>query len=536
MEDNYVFKIADNEAEYQMIAQLNYETFVEEIPQHQKNSQQSLVDKFHTENTYFICLDDERKLVGMATLRDKRPFSLDIKLQNLDQYFPQSSKIVEARLLSVKKEYRSSKVAMKIMIMMAEYFVKHNYDILIVSGILNQVKLYEKLGFRSFGPVVGTGDALFQPMYLTQEFGRLHCHDLVKGNVSSLPAGKSINFLPGPVSHVHSVEEALAVKAISHRALDYKLLLGRVKWNLKKLSNAKNVELFIGSGTLVNDVVAAQLGQLDEKGLILKNGEFGNRLCQNANGFSLNYDTFSADFGFEFDFDKLDEHLKNNSDIKWLWFVNFETSAGIVNNAEKIVAIAKKYGVKVCADCISSLGNFPVDMSEFYLASSVGGKGLLAYTGVSMVFYNHEVAEPTKPIPTYFNLWKYIQSDGIPYSGNSNLMRALAQALEIMNPEKRFGQIREVFEWTRNELRKMNLHIVNDGDAGNVLLTIKLPSDLNSMEIGERMEFANYKLHYRSSFLQNNNILQIAFMSQDSLVKSPEFIEKFKSALYTRNN
>jgi hypothetical protein len=93
-------------------------------------------------------------------------------------------------------------------------------------------------------------------------------------------------------------------------------------------------------------------------------------------------------------------------------------------------------------------------------------------------------------------------------------------------------QIREAFDWTRNELRKMNLHIVNDGPAGNVVLTIKLPSELNSMEIGERLEFANYKLHFRSSFLQNNNILQITFMSADSLVKSPDFIEKFKSALY----
>ena len=84
---SFTYKIAEFEWEFELIAKLNYETFVEEIEQHPKNKAQVLVDKFHKENTYFICLN-EKELIAMIAMRDTRPFSLDYKLQNLDSYFP----------------------------------------------------------------------------------------------------------------------------------------------------------------------------------------------------------------------------------------------------------------------------------------------------------------------------------------------------------------------------------------------------------------------------------------------------------------
>ena len=95
-----VFKIASEDWEFEQIHRLNYMTFVEEIPQHEQNASETLVDQFHEENTYFICLDD-REVVGMIALRAKRPFSLDKKLENLDAYLPPGRSVCEIRLLSV---------------------------------------------------------------------------------------------------------------------------------------------------------------------------------------------------------------------------------------------------------------------------------------------------------------------------------------------------------------------------------------------------------------------------------------------------
>src|SRR6185369_2508203 len=68
MYDRLVFKVASGPEEFEQIHRLNYRTFVEEIPQHPPNGEKLLVDRFHGENTYFLCLD-ERQVVGMMALR-----------------------------------------------------------------------------------------------------------------------------------------------------------------------------------------------------------------------------------------------------------------------------------------------------------------------------------------------------------------------------------------------------------------------------------------------------------------------------------
>jgi hypothetical protein len=80
-------KIATEAWEFEQIHQLNYRTFVEEIPQHAPNPEGRLVDRFHAQNHYVIVLNG-RELVGMVAWRHQRPFSLDSKVPNLDAHLP----------------------------------------------------------------------------------------------------------------------------------------------------------------------------------------------------------------------------------------------------------------------------------------------------------------------------------------------------------------------------------------------------------------------------------------------------------------
>ena len=162
------FKIAAEESEYELIHRLNYKTFVEEIPQHRSDPDRRLVDKFHSENTYVICLSGEQ-LVGMLAVRSNRPFSLDQKLANLDSHLPAGRKLCEVRLLAVEKDFRTGQVFQGLLALVVQYCIQHGYDTALISGTTRQQKLYRHLGFVPFGPLVGTGDALFQPMYLTKE-------------------------------------------------------------------------------------------------------------------------------------------------------------------------------------------------------------------------------------------------------------------------------------------------------------------------------------------------------------------------------
>jgi hypothetical protein len=160
-----VYKIAAA-PEFDAIHRLNYETFVEEIPQHAPNPERLLIDRFHAENTYVICLADSR-LVGMVCGRCERPFSLDQKLANLDRYLPTHRRAVEIRLLSVAPAYRKTAVFSGLMEFLSRHFLKQDCDIAVISGTVRELKLYRHLGFEPFGERVGSAEASYQPMYLT---------------------------------------------------------------------------------------------------------------------------------------------------------------------------------------------------------------------------------------------------------------------------------------------------------------------------------------------------------------------------------
>jgi hypothetical protein len=53
--------------------------------------------------------------------------------------------------------------------LLAGYFRSMDCDLAVISGTVRQLRLYEHMGFRCFGPLTGSADALYQPMYLTLE-------------------------------------------------------------------------------------------------------------------------------------------------------------------------------------------------------------------------------------------------------------------------------------------------------------------------------------------------------------------------------
>ncbi len=179
------FKVASEGWEFEQVHRLNYKTFVEEIPQHEANPDGILVDKFHHENTYFICLRDGR-LIGMVAARDQRPFSLDQKLESLDSYMPPGKSICEIRLLSIDKEHRDGLIIQGLLTMLARHCMDRGYDIAIISGTVRQERFYRRLGFIPFGPRVGAPGALYQPMYrelttLEEEFSALFRQEAPRG-------------------------------------------------------------------------------------------------------------------------------------------------------------------------------------------------------------------------------------------------------------------------------------------------------------------------------------------------------------------
>jgi aspartate aminotransferase-like enzyme/ribosomal protein S18 acetylase RimI-like enzyme len=509
-----IFKLAAEDWEFEQIHRLNYRTFVEEIPQHERNSSERLVDKFHAKNTYAICLDGDQ-LAGMVAGRGERPFSLDTKLPNLDSYLPPGRKICEIRLLAVESEYRNGAVFWGLVQLLARRFQEQGYDLAIISGTVRQIKLYQHLGFTPFGPQVGSPEAPFQPMYLTLE----KFSETAKALSDPRSSASEVlaNFLPGPVEIHPQVREAFAQAAISHRSRAFSGQLLATKQALCRLLSIHQVEILVGSGSLANDVVAGQISLLRAPGLILSNGEFGERLIDHARRFGLEFEVMRKEWGDVFEAEEIHRLLAMNRQARWLWVVHCETSTGILNDLDLLRTICQKPGIKICADCVSSIGTLPVSLGGIYLASGASGKGLASYPGLSMVYYDHPVVPAPETLPRYLDLGFYATQQGIPFTHSSNLLEALYTALRRVEWPEKFQRLKEHSAWIRSQLRQLGYTIVGDDrHTSPAVITLALSAGISSRNFGWRLHKAGYLVSYRSEYLSQRNWVQICLMGEFS--------------------
>jgi aspartate aminotransferase-like enzyme/predicted N-acetyltransferase YhbS len=534
--DGFVFKIAGAPWEIEAVNALNYRTFVEEIPQYAPNEEKKLADKFHGENTYIICVNEEtRELAGMIAFRDRRPFSLDQKLENLDAYLPEGRSLCEIRLLAVEEKFRYSRISQGLIATLVQHAIDCGHDLAVISGTVRQAKLYKYLGFVPFGPLVGSDDAPYQPMYLT-----LEAYDDLKTRSRSFAQESPdlanddtmlFNFLPGPVDFSSQVQDVYSEKPCSHRGDTFVKDFQEARRLLCELGNAGQVEIMMGPGTLANDAVAAQLSLTGAPGLILVSGEFGRRLVRNANGARLVFQTLEIPEGEPFGQADIERALNDYPGVQWMWGTHCETSTGILNDLDMYKMICAKREIKLCMDCISSIGTVPVDLEGVYLASGTSGKGLASISGLSMVFHNHDLQPAPDYLPSILDLGFYQESNGIPYTIQSNLVYALLAALKTYDWPQRFQDVRDWSSSIRRKLAAIDAPILApDSCAMPAVVTLALPQIHSSLGIGDRLKEHGVLISYRSSYLLERNWIQACMMGAENK-PAEKFIRLLKREL-----
>jgi len=534
--DGFIYKIAEQPWEFDAVHALNYKTFVEEIPQHEANPEKKLADKFHGENTYIICVHQEQKiLAGMIAFRDKRPFSLDKKLENLDSYLPPDRSLCEIRLLAVEEEYRYTRISQGLIAQLVQHAIDCGHDLAVISGTVRQIKLYTFLGFIPFGPLVGTEEAQYQPMYLTLEaYAELKTRSRSFAKESAELANDdtlAFNFLPGPVDFSRQVQEVYKNKPCSHRGKAFVDDFQKLRALLCALVHSSQVEVLMGPGTMANDAIAGQLSLLCKTGLILISGEFGRRLVKNANGAKLCFHTLEIPEGQAFRKEEIEQALKNYPDVEWIWGTHCETSTGVLHDLEMLKQVCAESGILLCMDCISSLGTVPVDLSGVYLASGTSGKGLASISGLSMVFHHHDFEPAPDELPCVLDLGLYQNHQGIPYTIQSNLVYALLAALQSYNWDKRFEDVRGWSKTIRRKLAEIDAPILApDACAMPAVVTIALPELHSSETIGDTLKSHGILISYRSHYLIERNWIQACMMGAENK-PTEKFVRLLKKEL-----
>jgi aspartate aminotransferase-like enzyme len=560
---NYLFKQAETPEEFEQIHRLNYRTFVGEIPQHADPGTGKLIDKFHAKNAYLIVLRADR-VVGMLSTHDQPPFSIADRLSDPSILHQPGLKPLEVRLLAIEPQERNSMLFFGLIWTLYNHAQTGGYTHLFISGVENRVDLYHRLGFEALGPAVPCGQSSFVPMALTigklpdkiarmkqlweehldrasvDQGGPSHSEADREADTSSSPA--EVCLLPGPVTTSAAVQQAFHEPPIYHRGPEFIRRFLKVRRALTEMTGARGVAILNGSGTLANETVAATLAAEQTsrpvRGVLLSNGEFGQRLARQAARFGLQPRLLCWAWGKPWDLDEVDAALAEEPPGSWVWGVHQESSTGVLNDLPGLVRIARARGMRVCTDCISSLGAVPLDLREVYLATGSTGKSLGSYAGAALVFADPHALErlPKNRLPSYLDLAAALASDGPCYTFPSPTLLALEAALTLYStPAKaqaRYEEYAALGAFIRQELRKLEVQPLAAEDwACPVVTTFAPPGEETSGRFVARCRTWGFAIGGQSGYLAERRLVQIATMGAMTREMCEPFFEYLRRYL-----
>lgn len=326
---------------------------------------------------------------------------------------------------------------------------------------------------------------------------------------------QNLYFLPYMCKLSPEIEKVFCNTSFSHRSAEFTELYEQVKTGLCRMTGAKNVQILCGSGTLANDVIAWQLKKIGGKGVIFSNGEFGERLINHARHAELNFTAVREKWGTALSESTLAESVEKEQ-FTWAWFVHSETSTGGVNDIDEFRNIIKDPNVFICADCISSIGNLPVDLRGVNMASCSSNKGLGSYPGLCMVLYDHLPDKSWDTTPLYLDLKFYAEKASTPFTFPPPLLASLKEAMADKNTAH-FSHINKLNLLIQHELPSLGFKSFSESKDNNpAVLTVSPPENLTGTEIGSKLKSNGIHIAFESAYLKSKNLVQIALMGKTS--------------------
>lgn len=468
------------ESDFDAIHRLNYETFVEEIPQHSPNPERRLDDRFHGQNTYWIG-EVDGEVVAMCALRGERPFSLEQKGVRIPD-----GDWIEIRLLAVKRAYRRNRTFAGLMRAVIKDATDREVDGIVISGTTREQVLYHRFGFIPFADPIGPEEARYVPMMLTRS---------AFYESKSASTLRPISFLAGPVECSERVRARLSRQPLPHRSKETSRMLESVQQQLTKRIGLPYVYTLLGSGTVANDAVAARLRG---HGVVLCAGEFGERLMDHASRAGLSFDVIQVDGEGKWEVAQLEQ-----IEPEWVWTVHCETSLGILID---LAPLHTWQGV-VAVDAISAVGTLVYDYSFADYVTFSSGKGLRNAPGLAFVAMK-ERAEMMRDVPRYFDLSLY---QPIAFTQSEPLLAAMDVALEELT-EEQVASHQEKMALLVNSLRENGLQFKLSPAQSPGIITIPMPCGQSSIELGRQLSYQGYLVQYESEYLKRANVIQVSTM------------------------
>jgi 2-aminoethylphosphonate-pyruvate transaminase len=306
---------------------------------------------------------------------------------------------------------------------------------------------------------------------------------------------------PGPATTTDTVKYAQVVPDICPREKDFCEVMKDVSSELTRLvadTEEFTSVLFSGSGTAAIESVLSSVAN-DGVVVIINNGVYGQRMCEIAEAYRLDWVEFQSPYDCAVNLKELQELILNfPRKVSYLAIVHNETTTGLLNDIEKIGGICRTQNIQMIVDSMSSFAAIPIQMKKMnisYLVAS-SNKNLQGMAGISFVIAKKMdllKQKELKPVNYYLNLYAqyqcFIETGQMRFTPPVQTIYALKQAIiELKNEgiEERYKRYCELWEILVAGLSRLGLkHLVSKENHSKLITAIIEPDcaayDFNQM-------------------------------------------------------
>jgi 2-aminoethylphosphonate-pyruvate transaminase len=300
---------------------------------------------------------------------------------------------------------------------------------------------------------------------------------------------------PGPSTTTDTVKMAQIVPDICPREKEFQSIMAPMRRDLVKIVHGGDdytSVLFCGSGTICIDITLNSLLDAGKKALVINNGSYSQRAVDVLEYYGMPYIDLKQPIYTTPDLSVIEETLKSNDDIGYVYMTHHETGSGLLNPIREVGSLAHKYGAFFITDTTSSYAMIPINVYEdnvdFCMASAQ--KGIMGMTGLSYVIGKKSIIEASKDFPKrsyYCNL--YMQYDFFERTGEMHFTPPVQTIYAARQALTEYWNEGETAKWARHQRvmaaihngeEKLGLKEILSRDVQSGLVSaVKYPNDPN---------------------------------------------------------
>jgi len=311
-----------------------------------------------------------------------------------------------------------------------------------------------------------------------------------------------IIFSPGPSNISERVKNSLKGPDISHRGLDFQILLSDVKrLVLKVLGKEKGYKAIIlqGSGSLAIESIITSLDNI----LIISNGIYGERGCEISKIYNINSKEIRLSWIEPIDIKRIKDAIKG---IDFIYIVHHETTTGLLNPLKEIASLVKEYKKSLIVDGISSIAGEYINL-DWGIEAIIGSfnKCIRGIPGLSFVVISDGFIEKLKKRKRkifYGDLLthlEYEENGQTPFTPPIQVFYGIREALlELLEEgvENRIKYFQRITRLLRDNIEKIGLRLLLPREFySNTMTSIFLPEKFSYMSLYKALREKGYEIY-----------------------------------------